>query len=131
MGSGGRMNSAFSNRARVGADQAKREDKRRRKSEQKRLVKLYRKFKITRNEFYESREWLEARYDILLKFRKCCLCGSAKRLHVDHIIPKSKLPPSRWLDRDNLQVLCEDCNLGKSNRDRTDLRSTASGSPAW
>ena len=107
---------------RVKAEQDKREEKFKRRREQRRLVKLYRKLKAAQHDFYLSREWLETRYDILLKFRKCCLCGSTKRLHVDHIIPKSKLPTSRWLDKDNLQVLCEDCNLGKSNRDQTDLR---------
>src|SRR5712671_2556441 len=113
------VNTAYSNRMRVKAAQDEREEKFKRRREQRRLVKLYRKLKAARQDFYLSREWLEARYDILLKFRKCCLCGSNKRLHVDHIIPKSKLPPSRWLDKDNLQVLCEDCNLGKSNRDQT------------
>jgi X-X-X-Leu-X-X-Gly heptad repeat protein len=42
-------------------------------------------------------------------------------LHVDHIKPRS-LYPARALDPENLQVLCRDCNLGKSNKDATDWR---------
>ena len=53
---------------------------------------------------------------------KCELCGcSAKErpLHVDHIIPRSK----RGLnDIENLQALCEKCNLAKGNHDDTDFR---------
>jgi hypothetical protein len=62
------------------------------------------------------------RYDILKRDRKCVLCGaapdvdSAVRLHVDHIVPRSKGGSN---DMSNLQVLCAECNLGKSNRDDT------------
>jgi 5-methylcytosine-specific restriction endonuclease McrA len=37
-------------------------------------------------------------------------------IHVDHIIPRSKAP-ALALVVDNLQPLCEDCNMGKGNRD--------------
>lgn len=74
-------------------------------------------------EFYASDEWRRVRYDALKKHGgKCQCCGSRKMpMHVDHIKPRSKYP---WLelDVDNLQVLCEDCNMGKSNRDATDWR---------
>ncbi|MBK7813151.1 MAG: HNH endonuclease [Rhodocyclaceae bacterium] len=42
-------------------------------------------------------------------------------LHVDHIVPQS-LGGANSLD--NYQTLCDTCNIGKSNRDATDLRST-------
>lgn len=76
--------------------------------------------------FFVSREWRELRYKALKKHGgKCQLCGKARKdgikLHVDHIKPRSKYP-ALSLDLDNLQVLCEDCNLGKSNKDDTDWR---------
>jgi 5-methylcytosine-specific restriction endonuclease McrA len=46
-------------------------------------------------------------------------------MHVDHILPRSKFPELE-LDIDNLQVLCEECNLAKSNIDTTDWRSVKS-----
>lgn len=80
---------------------------------------------IARN-FYLSKEWRELRYEVLNENGgKCCLCGRSAKdgvvLHVDHIIPLSK-DWSKRLDKDNLQVLCEDCNLGKSNKDNIDWR---------
>jgi len=42
-------------------------------------------------------------------------------LHVDHIKPRSKYPELS-LTFSNLQILCEDCNFGKSNIDQTDWR---------
>ena len=50
------------------------------------------------------------------------VCGSTERIHVDHIKPRSKYPELE-LDINNLQVLCEDCNIGKSNIDETDWRT--------
>lgn len=80
-----------------------------------------------RKAFYESREWREVRYEALrLCGAKCCCCGRGRTdgvvLHVDHIQPRSKFPHLE-LEVSNLQVLCEDCNLGKSNKDSTDWRS--------
>jgi hypothetical protein len=66
--------------------------------------------------------------DIPLKLRlkiltrdnfKCVFCGKSPstdfgtKLHVDHIIPYSKGGKSTF---ENLQTLCEECNLGKSNQ---------------
>lgn len=77
------------------------------------------------NDFYSSKEWLTVRYAALLqRGRKCQCCGATPpsvRLHVDHIKPRSKYPKLE-LDINNLQVLCESCNLGKSNTDETDFR---------
>ena len=78
------------------------------------------------NEFYRSTAWKELRYIALANSEgKCNLCGgSAKdglRIHVDHIKPRSKFPEYE-LDLDNMQVLCEDCNIGKSNFDSIDWR---------
>jgi hypothetical protein len=53
----------------------------------------------------------------------CCSCGRTVKehgitLHVDHILPRSKGGTD---NRENLQALCMKCNIGKSNRDHTDL----------
>lgn len=73
--------------------------------------------------FYNTREWREVRYKVMTKYGKVCqCCGQTKGyLHVDHIKPRS-LFPDLELDINNLQVLCEACNIGKTNRDTTDWR---------
>lgn len=55
----------------------------------------------------------------------CCSCKrSAQKhgvvLHVDHKIPRSKGGTN---EKSNLQTLCMKCNIGKSNKDSTDLRN--------
>jgi hypothetical protein len=82
--------------------------------------------KYDSDSFYDSREWLEVRYKALVKYgAKCMCCGRTRHdnviIQVDHIKPKSKYP-GMALDIDNLQVLCKECNLGKSNNDSTDWR---------
>ena len=63
------------------------------------------------------------RYDVLERDRHCCLsCGArppAAVLHVDHITPASRGGETKL---GNLQTLCSDCNLGKGDRYKTDLR---------
>lgn len=81
-----------------------------------------------REAFYKSNEWRDLRYRVLRKYdARCCACGRTPKehgvvVHVDHIIPRSKRVDLS-LDFNNLQVLCEDCNLGKSNKDQTDWRT--------
>ena len=74
-------------------------------------------------EFYKTREWRDVRYKALVRFgKKCQACGEkGGYIHVDHILPRSK-HPDKELDIENLQVLCEACNIGKSNTDTTDWR---------
>jgi 5-methylcytosine-specific restriction endonuclease McrA len=74
-------------------------------------------------DFYQTREWKELRYKALAKHGNNCQCCGApsKPLHVDHIKPRSKHPELE-LELDNLQILCEPCNIGKSNKDATDWR---------
>lgn len=76
--------------------------------------------------FYSSDDWRRLRYRILtFHGRRCQCCGATAdqgaTIQVDHIIPLSVDWSSR-LDRDNLQVLCLDCNLGKSNKSQEDFR---------
>lgn len=44
--------------------------------------------------------------------RACAVCGSFEKLCIDHILPVSR---GGFTILDNLQVLCEKCNLQKSN----------------
>jgi 5-methylcytosine-specific restriction endonuclease McrA len=78
------------------------------------------------DKFYSSRDWRELRYLALRNTDgRCMCCGASQKdgiqLHVDHIKPRSKYPELQ-LSLSNLQVLCQDCNLGKSNWDDTDWR---------
>lgn len=80
--------------------------------------------------FYESDEWRKLRARVLEKYGcRCMMCGRTPKqhrivVHVDHIKPRSKYPELE-LEFNNLQVLCEDCNLGKGNRYSTDYRPDA------
>ncbi len=84
------------------------------------ITKIHVPMEYKSSGFYKSRAWRELRVDALKKYgRECCLCGATSGngvvLHVDHIKPRSKYPELE-LELSNLQILCEDCNLGKSNR---------------
>jgi hypothetical protein len=77
-------------------------------------------------DFYNSDAWRKARYQAFARNGNVCQCcgkaaGGGVVLHVDHIKPRSKYPELA-LDVDNLQILCRECNLGKSNFDDTDWR---------
>lgn len=80
------------------------------------------RLRANQDPFFASREWQALRYRVLRdNDGKCQCCGataksSGKPLHIDHIEPRSKRPDLA-LDYSNLQVLCADCNLGKSNTD--------------
>ncbi|MBK8187747.1 MAG: HNH endonuclease [Cellvibrio sp.] len=83
--------------------------------------------KLDNANFYLSDEWRAIRVRVLEKYEcKCMMCGRSPRMHnivihVDHIKPRSK-HPELSLEITNLQLLCEDCNKGKSNRYDTDWR---------
>ena len=76
--------------------------------------------------FYDSWAWKGLRYKVLLKYGAVCmLCGATREsgaiICVDHIKPRRKYPELE-LEFDNMQILCEDCNMGKSYTDETDFR---------
>lgn len=78
------------------------------------------------DEFYSSWEWKRVRYEALKKYgAKCMLCGATAedgaKICVDHIKPRSRFPELQF-DVNNLQVLCNDCNMGKGAWDETDWR---------
>ena len=87
--------------------------------------KKYAAIRVRNEVFFASREWRELRYRALLKHGKKCQCCGAKPplvvLHVDHVKPRAKYPDLE-LSLDNLQVLCEECNMGKGAWDQTDHR---------
>ncbi len=79
-----------------------------------------------KRDFYRSDDWLKLRYRVLRKYGACCMCcgkrGSRENpVHVDHIKPRSRHSHLE-LVFGNLQILCEDCNLGKGAWDETDWR---------
>ena len=76
--------------------------------------------------FYASWEWKRLSFDVKLeRGRKCECCGAKApdvRINTDHIKPIRH----HWhlrLDKANLQILCEDCNMGKGSRDESDFRA--------
>ncbi len=76
--------------------------------------------------FYDRPEWKELRYRVLRKYGFACqACGQkgtpTRPVHVDHVKPKA-IYPELALTPENLQVLCADCNLGKSAHFEDDFR---------
>ena len=97
----------------------------------KRKVKKKLISRLDNDKFYISPEWRSLRARVLEKYEcKCMMCGRSPKIHkiiihVDHIRPRSK-HPELSLEISNLQILCEDCNIGKSNRYDTDWRPESS-----
>lgn len=93
---------------------------------------LYGPTSAAKDEFYKSWEWRTLRMEVIKQHGRNCQCcgatprdldmsGRPVRIVVDHIKPISKFWGMR-LDRENLQVLCDECNQGKGNWDETDFR---------
>lgn len=77
-------------------------------------------------DFFRSLKWKQLRYLALVNTGSRCQCCGASAsdgvvIHVDHIKPRCTHPELE-LSLDNLQVLCEDCNVGKGSWDSTDWR---------
>lgn len=105
----------------------------------KRSGKLEAPIASVREEFYKSWEWRTLRMEALKEHGRACQCcgaepgmktaaGEPVRICVDHIKPISKYWGLR-LEKTNLQVLCDECNMGKGNWDETDFRP--SGLDEW
>jgi len=97
------------------------------KNQGKKRAKKQRLKGVSPRDFYISREWRTLRVRVLEKFEcKCMMCGRSPKehgvvIHVDHIEPRSKRPDLE-LEITNMQLLCEECNKGKSNKYNTDWR---------
>ena len=79
-------------------------------------------------EFKEHWDWNSIRQDVIREWLRqgggvCPGCGELigrrRKLHVDHISPRSKYPSLRYL-KSNLQVLCSRCNRIKHDYDGHD-----------
>lgn len=119
---------ARASRERQSAVAAEKEARARRSREARALQKRKKAAKAKRGKqpFYASEEWRLLRYQALKRDGgKCACCGRSRKdgvvMHVDHIKPKSRYPQLAF-DLSNLQVLCDDCNLGKGAHDETDWR---------
>ncbi|MGI9435163.1 MAG: HNH endonuclease signature motif containing protein [Geminicoccaceae bacterium] len=83
----------------------------------------------TADQFYRSHRWRRLRVDALEANRarygllacECCGMVDVRSWHVDHIYPRST-HPELALDPDNLQVLCDACNIGKGTAYTTNWR---------
>ena len=101
--------------------------KKNKKYKGKLIKQVSRKKPFTPHPFYSSPDWRRLRIMKLHNHNKdfgpkCSICRNASlSLHVDHIKPRSKYPELE-LDYNNLQVLCAECNIGKSNLEDKDLR---------
>lgn len=84
------------------------------------------------DDFYKSWDWRELRMQAIKKHGARCQCcgatrtdldgaGNPVRIVVDHIRPISRFWELR-LDLNNLQILCDECNMGKGAWDQTDWR---------
>lgn len=106
------------------------------KNQQRRQSKRDRISRTPDKEFYISPEWRAIRVRVLSKYDcKCMMCGRSPKMHgivihVDHIKPRSKYPDLA-LCFDNLQLLCEDCNIGKSNKYEDDYRPEIMPDSDW
>jgi hypothetical protein len=98
---------------------------RKRKLDNVKSIKTYRKVSgVSYQKFYETKEWIDLSKTVKKIYGKICMkCGDSKSImHSDHIIPRS-LDISKELDINNLQVLCELCNVEKSNLNCIDYRT--------
>lgn len=111
----------------------KKKRKKQKKKEINALKRTERKYKspvhgIDTHWVYDSPKFKKLRYPILARDGFRCLACKATNveLHVDHIKPVSKHPELAF-SFSNLQTLCKDCNLSKSNKydhDLTTMKNT-------
>jgi 5-methylcytosine-specific restriction endonuclease McrA len=81
--------------------------------------------------FYDTDAWIFLRRSVISLYgRECMRCHKTTQMaNVDHIKPRSKHKEIQ-LDAANMQVLCYDCNMDKSNIHDTDYRKVMPD-PIW
>jgi len=78
---------------------------------------------IKGKDFYNCSWYRNLRSQIFsIYLKRCMKCSSKKKLVVDHIKPRSKFPELE-LCPGNMQILCDSCNVEKSNKYIKDFRS--------
>ena len=60
---------------------------------------------------------------------RCCECGKAGRLEVDHITPLQREPGQDPYDASGLQILCRGCHIEKTRRENR--RELSPAELAW
>lgn len=93
-------------------------------TQQSQNISIYNKRYKSKRSSKNERRWQELRFLAFKKYgKKCACCGVTEgEFHVDHIKPKSKYPHLEY-EFENLQILCRDCNMGKSNKHEDDFRT--------
>jgi len=89
----------------------------------KNKVQLKHSVKSVEN-IYQSPRWADIKKVIysLYDFKCMKFSNNQNEMHVDHICPVSKYPAMKW-SINNLQLLCKNCNMEKSNVNENDYRT--------
>ena len=80
---------------------------------QKNRMNSFKNAKRSNFYFYKSKEWKELRSAVLKTCPYCVRCGRSNDLHVDHITPP-RGDKELFFNKNNLQVLCEQCHRQKT-----------------
>lgn len=85
---------------------------------------INKKLNLEKENFYKSDKWQELRKKVHKLYKCGCMkCGAFNtETHVDHIFPRSKYPKLEY-NIFNLQILCKNCNMEKSNKNNIDYRT--------
>jgi len=74
-----------------------------------------REFENKLHDFYNSKEWRELRTEVKKELTNICpVCGSEENLVAEHIKPVRHFWEER-LNKENIQLLCHDCNIEKGS----------------
>ena len=80
---------------------------------------------------YLTPSYLNLRRRIFNKYKtECMKCNATSNLQLDHIKPVSKYP-NLFLDINNMQILCKECNKEKSNINEIDYRGIRENNYHW